>query len=507
MKRHRFPSCWPASDFSRCRALSIVALAVMTAGVASGQAPARASLIVLTRVTVVDPVQDVPLRDATIVVEGSRIVALGSRGAVPIPRGATVIDASGLYVIPGLWDMHAHMAQPLAPDVELEANAGYFLPLFVAYGVIGVRDMAGDLATLRRWRDEIAGGTRVGPRLIITGEKVGKGPVVPGAPFPVRTRRDIERSVRALWDSGAAFVKVDAVPPTLFRELTREAWALGFRVAGHVETPSSVREMAREGLRSVEHLDGIMLAANRDEDAVRRALMQSERPTIVHRILVKLGVRTGIASREAVLLEGYNAARADSLFDLFKQTGTWNCPTLRLLGAAYHQTDGNFRLPPDSLLLREVTSPHNGFAYAPFEATNPLSAVYPRLEDIVRAMSARGAGVLAGTDTPGLFAVPGRSLHEELGLLVRAGLTPRAALRAATTGPADFLEVRDSLGTIRVGAYADLVLLEADPLADIANTQRIRAVMARGRYLDRAALDRMIGDAARVARRVRAAAP
>lgn len=455
----------------------------------------------------VDPVLDVPLRDATIVLEGTRIVGLGSRRAVPIPRGATVIDGSGMYVIPGLWDMHAHMAQALAPAVELEVNAGYFLPLFIAYGVTGVRDMAGDLATLRRWRDEIAGGKRMGPRLIITGEKVGKGSVVPGAPFPVRTRRDVERSVRALRDSGASFVKVDALPLELFSVLTREAWTLGLRVAGHVETPYSVRDLARAGLRSVEHLDGLLLAANRDEDALRRALVQNQRATLWHRLLVKVGVRQAIAQPETVLLQGYSAQRADSLFDVFRQTGTWNCPTLRLLGALYHQNDANLRLAADSLLLRDAPSEWDGFATAPFEASHPLSPVYPKLQALVRGMSARGVGLLAGTDTPGLFAVPGRSLHEELGLLVAAGLTPRAALRTATTGPADFLEARDSLGTIRVGAYADLVLLDADPLADIANTQRIRGVVARGRFFDRAALDRMIGDAARVAGRVRAAAP
>jgi imidazolonepropionase-like amidohydrolase len=173
----------------------------------------------------------------------------------------------------------------------------------------------------------------------------------------------------------------------------------------------------------------------------------------------------------------------------------------------YHQTDANLRLAPDSLLLRQVASPWNGYAVAPFPSTHPQAHVYQRMQEIVRGMARGHVGILAGTDTPGLFAVPGKSLHEELGLLVAAGLTPRQALHTATTGPADFLESRDSLGTIRVGAYADLVVLDADPLANIANTQRIRSVFARGRYFDRATLDRMIGEGARAAQRVRSAVP
>jgi imidazolonepropionase-like amidohydrolase len=502
MKRQRFPLFSISFQVVRRCALVAAACAALTAS-ARGQS----TRVALTRVTIVDPVLDIPISDATIVIDGERIAAVGRRRAVAIPRGARVIDGRNAYVIPGLWDMHAHMAQPLAPGLELEANAGYFFPLFIAHGVTGVRDMAGDISTLRRWGREIAHGERVGPRLVFTGEKLGKGSVVPGAPFPIRNRADIEKSVRALWDSGAAFVKLDDIEPALFSALTSEAWKFDLRVVGHVEAHLSVREMARAGLRSVEHLDGVLLATNRGEDSLRRAIVQNSKPTFFHRVLVKLGMRKAIPYPDAGLLPGYSEARADSLFALFRTTGTWQCPTLRLLGALYHQTDANLRLAPDSLLLRQVPSPWKGYAAAPFDSGHPQANVYRRLQEIVQGMARANVGILAGTDTPGLFAVPGRSLHEELGLLVAAGLTPRQALRTATTGPADFLEERDSLGTIRVGAYADLVVLDADPLLNIANTQRIRSVFARGRYFDRATLDQMIGEGARVAQRVRAAVP
>lgn len=462
--------------------------------------------IVLTRVTVVDPANDAPLENAAIVIEGERITAVGPRQTVRVPRNALVIDATGKYVIPGLWDMHAHMAQPIAPGIELTDNAGYFFPLFIAYGVTGVRDMAGDLTTLRKWRTDIEKGNRLGPHLIITGEKVGNGPVVTGAPFPVKTQRDIERSVKALWDSGAAFVKLGDIEPRLAGTLMREAWRYDLRVVGHVEAHHSLRDLARAGLRSMEHLDGLMLATNANEASLQRDLVRNRRSTLWHRLLVRLGVREPIQFPDAALVNGYSEPRADSLFALLRARGTWQCPTLRLLGALYRQADPNLRLAPDSLLLRVPQSPWNGFANAPFDSTHPLRVVFPHLSKLVGRMAMQHVGILAGTDTPGLFAVPGKSLHEELGLLVAAGLSPRAALHAATTGPADFLEARDSLGTIRVGAYADLVLLDADPLADIVNTQRIRAVFARGRYFDRATLDRLIGEGAQVARRARTAA-
>ncbi|HJU74404.1 MAG TPA: amidohydrolase family protein [Gemmatimonadaceae bacterium] len=484
--------------------------AVLLSAFALSQVRAQAGQprqIALTRVTIIDPARDSLLRDATVLLSGERVVAVGPRRSVAIPRGAQVIDGNGKFLIPGLWDMHVHMAQPLSPGLELATNAGYFFPLFIAYGVTGVRDMAGDLATLRAWRDEIAKGTRVGPHLFFTGEKLGKGPVVAGAPFPLRTRRDIELSVKALWDSGASFVKLHDIAPDRFSTLTRDAWLYNLPVVGHVETHHSLRELARAGMRSVEHLDGVLLASSRGEDSLRRALLQQERASLWHRALIKARVRKPIPYPAATMAQAYDGARADSLFDLLRQTATWQCPTLHLLGRLYRQTDPALRLPPDSLLVRDVPNRAHGFADPPFPATHPLSTVYARLAEVVRTMSRRGVGLLAGTDTPGLYAVPGLSLHQELALLVSAGLTPREALRAATTGPADFFEVRDSLGTIREGVFADLILLDADPLVDIANTRRIHAVFARGRFLDRAALDRMIAGAAQVARRIRAAAP
>ncbi|MGQ0539002.1 MAG: amidohydrolase family protein [Gemmatimonadaceae bacterium] len=473
------------------------------------QGSAVQSALALTRVTVVDPAWDAPLGDATIVVQGERISAVGPRRAVAIPPRARVIDGSGRFVIPGLWDMHVHMAQPVAAGAGLEENAGYFLPLFLAHGVTGVRDMGGDLATLRRWSGEIARGSRVGPRIVFTGEKLGRVPVVPGAPFPLRRSRDVERSIQLLADSGAAFVKLHDIRPEWFGLLTREAWQRNLRVVGHVETAHSLRALARQGMRSIEHLDGLLLGTNRSEDSLRKVLLQQERASLWHRLLVRLGIRRRILYPEAAMASGYSPPRADSLYALFRSTGTWHCPTLRLLGALYRRSEPWLRVAPESLLLRPAPPLHNGLPSdpAPFEATHPLAAVYPQLARIVREMDARAVGLLAGTDTPGLFAVPGRSLHEELGLLVAAGLTPRAALRAATTGPADFLEARDSLGTIRPGAFADLVLLDSDPLSDIANTQAVRAVVARGRFFDRAALDVLIGQGARAASRLRGRSP
>jgi imidazolonepropionase-like amidohydrolase len=309
--------------------------------------------------------------------------------------------------------------------------------------------------------------------------------------------------MKALWDSGAAFVKLDAVSPALVSSVMQAAWTYDLRVAGHVEVQYSVRDLARAGLRSVEHLDGVLLASSPAEDSLRRVLVRQQGYSLWHRVLTKLGVRTPLAYPETVMLQRFDSARADSLYAVFRETGTWHCPTLRLLGALYREQDANLRLAPDSLLLRRVPPRANGFAESAFATEHPLASVYAGLQRVVRGMARSGVGILAGTDTPGLHAVPGRSLHEELGLLVAAGLTPRQALHAATSGAADFLEARDSLGTIRPGAFADLVLLDADPLADIGNTRRIHGVVARGRYFDRSALDRMIGNAARVAARVR----
>jgi hypothetical protein len=190
----------------------------------------------------------------------------------------------------------------------------------------------------------------------------------------------------------------------------------------------------------------------------------------------------------ALALERFSEARAESLFVQMAARGTYHVPTLRLLAVLNRSGDPAVRLPPAPLELRPPARPADGWPAAPYPAAHPLARTQARLQWSVGAMHRAGVPILAGSDTPNLYAAPGLSLHDELALLVRSGLTPLAALQGATWHVAQYLGATDTLGTIAPGRVADLVVLSADPTVDIANTRRIEMVMARGRLHDTAAL-------------------
>jgi imidazolonepropionase-like amidohydrolase len=305
--------------------------------------------------------------------------------------------------------MHVHAG-------EIEED---WFALYLANGVTGLREMAASenhLVGQRRYRDELAAGKRIGPRLFWTGRPIDRqGPDAP-APFGVRTAEEARAAVRHLRSLRASHVKV-------YSRLTREAYlaileeAAKYRlpVTRHVPDAISPFEAAVRGQRSIEHLDA---AAGPEacESAPVDPRLRYVRPDY---------------------LEWWRQS-------LRQAPGPW-------------QDQANFR----------------------------------NFRQIVRALAEHGVPILAGTDTPNPFCLPGFALHDELRLLVEAGLTPAAALRAATSSPARLLGLADS-GTIAPGRRADLVLLEANPLADIRNTTRITAVAAAGRWFDRAALDAML---------------
>jgi len=360
-----------------------------------------------------------------------------------------VVDGSGKFLIPGLWDFHVHAL------FDPEA-ARTFLPRFVAAGVTGIRDMGGSLEVLRAVRWALLAGTLVGPRIVAAGAVIdGPEPVDPSVSIAVGDSATASAALDSLVRAGADFVKVyTLLPREVYFVLLREAWRRGLTVAGHVPESVSVREAADSGQRSIEHL----------RDEVEPLCARAADPS------------------------------CSRLLDTLRARGTWLVPTLVVLRVK--------AILDDSSLVRD---PRLG-AVPPFvrggwegirERAQERPADYWRerrarfFDELALTGAAWRAGVplLAGTDAGALFTYPGSSLHDELVQLVRAGLTPAAALRAATLDPARFLGAADSMGTVAAGKVADLVLLDADPLADIRNTQRIAAVVLRGRRLDRAALD------------------
>lgn len=393
--------------------LPSIGLLVVALVALSGSARAQEPDLAFVGGTVIRMDGSPPLADATVLVRGDRIAAVGPRDSVAVGEGATVVDATGAWLIPGLWDMHVHALF----DAEL---AGPLLKGLLAHGVTGIRDMGGPLEVLLEMRARIAAGELPGPRIVAS----------------VKVYTMLQRE--------AFFAVVDAA---------RER---GLPVAGHVPGEVTPIEAAEAGMRSVEH-------------------MRSEIELFCTRA---------------------DPSACDPVFAAFRERDVWQTPTLLVRRNRAFLDDSTTVYGPGvrraPRMLRDMWGATRASRLERGPEYFEEARAHHREERwLAGELHRAGIGVLAGSDAGALFAVHGVSLHQELALLVEAGLEPQEALAAATSDAARFLGVDDSLGTIAPGKKADLVLLDADPLQDIAHTRRIRAVVRDGRMLDRAALDRL----------------
>jgi uncharacterized protein (TIGR02246 family) len=447
--------------------------------------------LAITHVNVIDVTDGSVRPDQTVLISGNRVAALGPSHDVRLPDGAEMIDARGGYLIPGLWDMHAHAAS--------EGRVESFFRLLLANGVTGFRDPFGSREVADRARAAIAAGELPGPpRIIVAGNLVDGPPgSVPGARFAA-TPEDGRRLVDSLHAAGAPFIKVyfQLAPETYFAiaERSRE---LGVPFVGHVPMFVRAANASDAGQGSIEHLTGVLTGCSTDEKAV---LVDWQR-------LMGLLTDGDVASFTQQYMEPVrralatqDEARCRRLAERFVANGTWQVPTLvSLRGKAYLRK----MAAADDPRTRYFTPPSRWTGESPFafpmtEAQwEILQAQYEREKEVVGMMASAGVAFLAGSDTPTPWAFPGFGLHDELELLVEAGLTPLQALQAATLNPARFFGLLDDLGTIAEGKLADVVLLDANPLDDIRNTRRIRAVVVNGRLLDGVAIDRMLADVER----------
>jgi hypothetical protein len=401
-----------------------------------------------------------------------------------------VVDATGKFLIPGLWDMHAH-------TITKES----FFPLYLANGVTGVRDMFNPLAKFDEWRREIKEGKILGPRInasftIVDGPK-------PIWPLSISAANEDEgrRAVLSLKGRGADFVKIySLLPRSAYFAVADEAKKQGMTFAGHVPESVSAGEASDAGQKSIEHLTGVPLAASSREDEIRtKTLAALSRGSS---LLIESFFQSEIEA-----FASYDEQKARILFSRFVKNGTWQTPTLTVLRAFWYFDDPVFRNDPRLKYIpgyiRRVLGWDSTNAFSFGQRTPEMIAagrkLFQRQLDLVRDMRRAGVRFLAGTDTPNPFVFPGFSLHDELALLVQAGLTPLEALQAATRNPAEYFNQLSSFGTVEQGKWADLVLLEADPLVNITNTKKIAAVVIGGKLIPKPQLEEMLAGAERLA--------
>lgn len=433
--------------------LPSLALGFVLAASIAAPASAQEAPLAITNVTIVDAGGARP--GSTVLIEGRNIVATGPAASVGVPAGARVVDGSGRWLIPGLWDLHVHLSKTRATA----------LPLFVRYGVLSVRDLGGEMAEVARWEEEVRAGERAGPRIVRAGPYLESPSNVlrtlmaetvepeERARVPVDGPQDARRVVDSIARAGVDVVKVRTWRDLeTFRAIAAAAAEHDLPLVAHAMAlpPEEVRHGQ---VTSMEHFYTLPGDWSEEErlafyrDLARNGTVMVSTLTVYHEsLLVPASEAEPIVDDVAGALE----------------------PKRRFV-SAFTLADWREQL--------EERSPGEVEEWREF---------YPEVLKALKEMRRAGVPILAGSDVAVLLVWPGWSLHRELELLVsELEMTPLEALTAATLGPAEHLGLTDSLGTIEEGKVADLVLLEADPLEDISNTQRIEAVIQGGRLFGR----------------------
>jgi imidazolonepropionase-like amidohydrolase len=447
--------------------------------------------LAITHVTLIDGTGAAALPDMTVFVSDERIAAIGLSRSVSIPRGTKSLDATGKFLIPGLVDMHVHLTGASEPTGSRE----FILPLLLANGITTVRDMGGDLDALLKLRHEIESGKLQAPGIYFAGPYLDGSPPFFQPSLVVTNATEAAGDVHSLISRGADFIKVQS-------NLSREAY---FAIAdvcrrehitfvGHVPDHVTAAEASDAGQKSIEHLTGVLRACSSEEPSLMRKqfAVGPKKPTIGQSMNREL-------AWQIELLQSYSAEQADALIVKFLRNQTWQVPTLILLRNDAFPTPENDPSRDSRrkyIPLQVLANWEKGTKDRDEGATAEEFALRSRLMQaslrIAGKMNAAGVPMMAGTDTTAPYVFPGSSLHEELALLVQAGLTPMQALLAATRRPAEFLGKLQTQGTIEQGKIADLLLLDANPLEDIHNTEKIRTVILRGKLLDRNFLDELL---------------
>lgn len=433
--------------------------------------------------------------DMTVVIVDNKIVKVTKTKDLQLAAENKIVDGTGKYLIPGLWDAHVHFA-------FIEELAPAMFDLFLGYGITSVRDTGGRIEFVKAWKDKAESDPKKAPRVMIAGPLIdgtpnvydGSSPSFPPLSVHVADVNATIAVVEELDSIGVDLLKAyEMLTPEKFKAITRLAKEKGLKVTGHIPLSMDVISASNAGLNSIEHFRNLEMSmvANWEELlAERREVLKNKEQ------------KSGGALRSSLhKLQRYDAIKkTDSVtfykvLDALKKNDTWQIPTLalsrlfayRVFTSAEYQKDFN-ALPVEIKKQWET-------AITALEKT-PMDEGSQRFSDwamsIVDKMHSMGIHFMAGTDAPIGFQVPGISLHEELVLYVEAGMTPLEALETATLLPAVYFDLQDELGLIEENMIADLLVLDANPLDAIENTKKINAVIKDGHLMDRTHLNGLL---------------
>ncbi|HKE55809.1 MAG TPA: amidohydrolase family protein, partial [Pyrinomonadaceae bacterium] len=458
---------------------------------AKHSSPTQPALLIFRHVTIIDMTGAPPKPDMSVVVAGTHITQVGRVDQLNIPKGAQVVDASGKFMIPGLWDMHFHFH-------EIERS----LLLLIANGVTGVRDIGNHPEQIFSWRDQIATGKLLGPRIVACGPLIdGNPPANAPISLVVTNEAEARAAVRTLKSQGAEFLKVyDRLSREAYFAIAAEAKKQQIPFVGHVPVSITTIEASNTGQQSIEHLGSILEGCSAAETELRNwpqePMKEGDFSAFPRRI----------AARGSRMLDTYDEIKCLAQAKILARNQTWQVPTLITKEVQTYIDDISKRDDPrlrySTAAEIEASKPQNAFLskYRTPEYIVFKKRLFASELSVVGLLHRAGVPFMVGTDAFGsAYVFTGFSVHDELALFVRAGFTPMEALQAATRNPANFLGELSSQGTIEPGKLANLVLLEANPLEDINNSRKIWGVALKGRYFSQDEIHSMLASVAKLA--------
>lgn len=422
------------------------------------------------------------LKGKDVLVSGNRIKAIQPHHA-SYPAGTRVYDAKGKYLIPALWDMHMHFG---GGDSLRDENRE-LLPLYLAHGITAIRDAAADISpAVLAWRDAIRSGDMKGPEIFTSGPKIEGINSIWIGDLEVGTEQELMNAFDSLAKLKVDFIKVtdNTLKPELYLKALSEARKRGWSVSAHIPYALTMNQVVDAGLSSVEHMAYILKAGAKNDAEISQLYREGK---ITGKEVMPMAIRNfdesyamavykKMAAQGTAVTPTLNISRITAYFD---QEGHWTDPYLQYIGQGLQNT----------YWWRVIRARGDNA-----EAIALRHQVFEKAASLLPLLKKAGVRIIAGTDAGYLnsFDYPGIGLHDELGLLVKYGLTPLEALQAAITSGPWYFKLQDRYGKIAPGYYADLLLLDKNPLEDISNTRLIQAVVNKGKYYDRKALDAML---------------
>jgi imidazolonepropionase-like amidohydrolase len=414
--------------------------------------PERKGALVITGATLIDGTGSAALPDAVVVIEGDRIKAVGPRNKVTIPKGATVVDAHGKFLLPGLWDMHAHFEQ-----VE-------WGPTYLAAGVTTVRDVGNEFEFITAVRDAVKEGRGLGPQMLLAGIVDGESPTAWGK-ILASTPDEARTVVNRYHDAGFQQIKIySSVKLEIVKVICEEAHRLGMTVTGHIPNGMNAIQGVEAGMDQINHIQYIT------------PLMRPK------------GFRPAPGQPPPPI--DFQSTEAKQTLQFLLAHHTVIDPTMAIFEWSLHPVDTPFAdiEPGAAKLPRELAGAINN-AGVPAAVVPRAQATLEQYLATIGALHRAGVPIVAGTDQ----VVPGHSLHREIELYVKAGFTPMEAIQAATLVPARVMKLDNETGTIEAGKRADLIILDRNPLDEIRNIRSMKTVITGGRMYDCAQLWESIG--------------